>query len=215
MLSLKKMASSSEGVLSFVKLSALTGFVGTLDYWLWPQLNSERLMQYNNITAVVAPIQPSNEQMKLYLDDFFDQWHTQECLHSGELQCEFYLFLATYALYGMGTFAICAMMHKMPRFGLAYAIADGSFFWLQSFVIAIVVLDISVQQICWLWRGAVAGSVVTQWRCLQLRYCVFKCSVIECYIRRRGVRSCSWNRRCRCLQRFGGSNWAAAASFCV
>uniref|UniRef100_A0A6C0KBS5 Uncharacterized protein n=1 Tax=viral metagenome TaxID=1070528 RepID=A0A6C0KBS5_9ZZZZ len=122
------MASSSEGVLSFVKLSALTGFVGTLDYWLWPQLNSERLMQYNNITGVVAPIQPSNEQMKLYLDDFFDQWHTQECLNSGKLQCEFYLFLATYALYGMGTFAICAMMHKMPRFGLAYAIADGSFY---------------------------------------------------------------------------------------
>ena len=122
------MSTSSEGVLAFVKLSAFTAVVGALDYWLWPQLNSARLLVIDNSTQELMAIDSNKESVEDYLDDFFDQWHTNECLHDQNYMCEFHLFLATYGLFGLGTFTICAMMHKLPRFGLAYAIFDGTFF---------------------------------------------------------------------------------------
>lgn len=102
--------------------------VAALDYWLWPQLNSERLVSFDNATLAVVKAEPDFVIMRENMDDFFEQWDTGACIENFQLNCDFYIFLATYCLYSFSTFMTCLSLHPMPRYGIGVSIFAGSIF---------------------------------------------------------------------------------------
>ena len=102
--------------------------VAAADFWLWPQIFTEKITVYDNQTQTVTVKQADFEQVRLYLDDFFDQWHTSSCF--GQNDCDFIMFLVTYATYTTACFVSCIVVtaSHMPRFGIVLSGITGTFF---------------------------------------------------------------------------------------
>lgn len=122
------MSTSQHRILITTKTFIVGTALALADYWLWPQLNSERLVEFDNITQTVVHRDQDFELMYANMDDFFDQWDTHACIQNFEMNCNFYIFIATYLLYTFGTFMLCLALHSAPRFGLTVAVLSGSSF---------------------------------------------------------------------------------------
>ena len=122
------MSTSQHRILVTAKSLFVGSVVALADYWLWPQLNSERLVFFDNTTQSVVHREQDFELMRSNMDDFFDQWNTQACFRDFQFNCNFYIFIATYGLYTVGTFLSCLAIHSAPRFGLSFSVMSGSTF---------------------------------------------------------------------------------------
>lgn len=101
---------------------------GGLDFWLWPEIFTEKITFFNNQTGAIIVKEPDFTQVHLYLDDFFDQWHTSKCFLTQT--CDFDMFLITYLTYTMATMGGCIILSSpaMPRLGIVLSSMAGSFF---------------------------------------------------------------------------------------
>lgn len=81
-------------------------------------------MHYDNQTNTVVEQQPDFERVRLYMDDFFDQWHTSSCFKTQD--CDFIMFLLVYVLFTLSSVSTCAMLHAMPRGCMSFSIGFGS-----------------------------------------------------------------------------------------
>lgn len=122
------MSSSQRRIVASCRLGLIGTLVAALDYWLWPQLNSERLTSFDNSTSTVVTATADYELMRTQMDDFFDQWNTKTCINDFELNCNFYFFMITYCLYSFSTFLSCLTLHSIPRYGIGFSIFAGSSF---------------------------------------------------------------------------------------
>jgi hypothetical protein len=111
-----------------LKLIASVVFLGGMDFWLWPELFTEKISFFNNQTGEIQSRQPDFDKVRLYFDDFFDQWHTSHCFDAQT--CDFHMFVVTYFCYMVGTMAGCGVLSSsaMPRFGIVLSGTTGSLF---------------------------------------------------------------------------------------
>ena len=97
-----------------------------MDWWLWPQFMSKEITYAHNQTAEIMRREPEFDQVRQYLDDFFEQWHTSNCFN--EMNCNFGMFIAVYAFFSCVSVLSCASMHCMPRGCMSLAFIYGSVF---------------------------------------------------------------------------------------
>lgn len=98
--------------------------VASLDFWLWPQMFTEKLMYYDNQTQMLVQQRPDFEHVRSYIDDFFDQWHTNTCYTTQD--CDFIMFLMVYVLFSMSSVSTCAMLQEMPRGCMSFSVGFGT-----------------------------------------------------------------------------------------
>lgn len=111
-------------VKNFFKFVMAMFVMGAMDFWLWPQMNYEdTITVHGNLTSI-----PSKEvqwqSVSLYLDDFFDQWHTDNCFKT--LDCEFINSLVLFGCYSFISIMSVMMNYTIPRFGIGISIFAGS-----------------------------------------------------------------------------------------